>query len=239
MPYCIHFTNSRLFPISFVVVFFRLDNADRFSLQLVPEIDDITGNTVNDKQTEKYFGRIERNGDENQDNQNDGNERYGFADIHYLETVERDIRHHCQTGIQGQNPRGPVKIAAGKPVSSISQMIRQPGAAAARAGQPGKTFVDDFYIGIETGQLRAAQAQKTKAETQPMRPMPFKDHSYTTSAGAAPNATISARLSSCAPNSLCVLVSRATRPSILSKIMEMKMATVACLNSRFRDMTMA
>ena len=50
---------------------------------------------------------------------------------------------------------------------------------------------------------------------------------YATKAGATPKATMSARLSSCSPNELCELVSRATRPSIPSKAIETKIKNAA------------
>ena len=64
-------------------------------------------------------------------------------------------------------------------------------------------------------------------------------HSYITSAGAAPNETMSDRLSYSAPNALCVLVSRATRPSRLSSTMATKMAIAAWSNVRFIACTIA
>ncbi len=59
------------------------------------------------------------------------------------------------------------------------------------------------------------------------------------SAGAAPNATMSERLSYSAPNSLCVWVRRATRPSRPSSTMATKIATAACSKRSFIACTMA
>ena len=59
------------------------------------------------------------------------------------------------------------------------------------------------------------------------------------SAGAAPNATMSAIESYCAPNSLCVLVQRATRPSMPSSTMAMKMAMQPTSKRPFIACTMA
>ena len=58
-------------------------------------------------------------------------------------------------------------------------------------------------------------------------------------AGAAPNATMSAIESNCAPNSLCVLVQRATRPSMPSSTMAMKMAMQPTSKRPFIACTMA
>jgi hypothetical protein len=60
-----------------------------------------------------------------------------------------------------------------------------------------------------------------------------------TSAGAAPNDTISDRLSYWAPNSLCVLVMRAIRPSRPSRTIAMKMAHAECSNFWFIAMMIA
>ena len=51
---------------------------------------------------------------------------------------------------------------------------------------------------------------------------------YSTIAGAIPKEVRSAMLSYSAPNALCVLVSRATRPSRPSSTIAMKIATAAC-----------
>ncbi len=59
------------------------------------------------------------------------------------------------------------------------------------------------------------------------------------SAGAAPNETMSARLSYSAPNSLCVRVSRATRPSRPSSTIAMNTAIAACSKWPFIAWTMA
>ena len=48
-----------------------------------------------------------------------------------------------------------------------------------------------------------------------------------TRAGAAPKHTMSDKESYSAPNALCVCVSRATRPSRVSRIIATKMATAA------------
>ena len=60
-----------------------------------------------------------------------------------------------------------------------------------------------------------------------------------TSAGAAPNEIMSASESYCSPKVLWLLVSRATRPSRLSRNMARKMAMAAHWNSPFMAMTMA
>ncbi len=60
-----------------------------------------------------------------------------------------------------------------------------------------------------------------------------------TSAGAAPNETMSARLSYSAPKSLCVLVIRATRPSRLSSTIDAKIASTAESKRRFIACTIA
>ena len=60
-----------------------------------------------------------------------------------------------------------------------------------------------------------------------------------TSAGAAPKATMSAIESYCAPNSLWVLVQRATRPSMPSSTMATKIAIAATSNRPFIACTMA
>ena len=69
--------------------------------------------------------------------------------------------------------------------------------------------------------------------------MPRSAHSYTRSAGAAPNDTMSARLSYSAPKADCVRVRRATRPSRLSSTIATKIAIDACSNSWFIACTMA
>ena len=80
----------------------------------------------------------------------------------------------------------------------------------------------------------AAQAAYRKAASQPILPsvLPssFIDISaqwYITSAGAMPKLTRSASESYCTPNSLWVLVSRATRPSMPSRIAATKIAMQA------------
>ena len=60
-----------------------------------------------------------------------------------------------------------------------------------------------------------------------------------TSAGAAPNETMSDRLSYCAPNSDCVLVRRATRPSRLSSTIAMNTAQQAWSKRWFIAITIA
>ena len=84
---------------------------------------------------------------------------------------------------------------------------------------------------------KAAQAAKMNAASQPSLPscqlisrMNDSDHSYITSAGARPNDARSARLSYSAPNSDCVFVIRATRPSSASRTIAIKIATDACSN---------
>ena len=72
-----------------------------------------------------------------------------------------------------------------------------------------------------------------------MRPRSRSAHSYITSAGAAPNDTMSARLSYSAPNADWVRVSRATRPSMLSRTIATKIATAAFSNSWFIACTIA
>jgi hypothetical protein len=59
------------------------------------------------------------------------------------------------------------------------------------------------------------------------------------SAGAAPNATMSAIESYCAPNSLWVFVQRATRPSIPSSTMATKIAIAPISKRPFIACTMA
>ena len=77
------------------------------------------------------------------------------------------------------------------------------------------------------------------AAIQPSLPRSRSTHSYMTSAGAAPNDTMSARLSNSAPNALCVLVSRATRPSRLSSTAATKIAMAAWSKLRFIACTIA
>ncbi len=60
-----------------------------------------------------------------------------------------------------------------------------------------------------------------------------------TSAGAAPNETMSARLSYSAPNADWVLVSRATRPSSPSSTIATKIAMAARSKSWFIPCTIA
>src|SRR6185369_7788274 len=74
---------------------------------------------------------------------------------------------------------------------------------------------------LKRARRNAAPAQYTNAAIQPIRPMSRSAHSYMTSAGAAPKDTMSARLSYSAPNADCVRVRRATRPSMLSRIIAM------------------
>src|SRR5438270_928607 len=61
----------------------------------------------------------------------------------------------------------------------------------------------------------------------PGMPIPASAHLYTRMAGATPNVITSASESSSTPNSLCVRVSRATRPSNAAKKVPKKMATHA------------
>ena len=69
--------------------------------------------------------------------------------------------------------------------------------------------------------------------------MPDNAQLYATNPGAIPNDTISAIESYSAPNSLCVLVMRATRPSKPSKIIAMKIATAALTKCPFIEETTA
>ena len=62
---------------------------------------------------------------------------------------------------------------------------------------------------------------------------------YAISAGAAPKATMSAIESNCAPNSLWVLVQRATRPSMPSSTMATKIAMQPMSKRPFIACTMA
>ena len=59
------------------------------------------------------------------------------------------------------------------------------------------------------------------------------------SAGAAPNETMSERLSYCSPNALCVLVRRATLPSRLSSTIATNTAIAATSKRPFIDCTIA
>ena len=77
------------------------------------------------------------------------------------------------------------------------------------------------------------------AASQPHLPRPRSDHSYMISAGAAPNDTMSDRLSYCSPNALCVLVIRATRPSRLSSTIATKIAMAATSKRPFIACTIA
>ncbi|MNN64285.1 hypothetical protein D3C81_1797200 [compost metagenome] len=60
-----------------------------------------------------------------------------------------------------------------------------------------------------------------------------------TSAGATPNDVMSESESYCSPNALCVLVMRATRPSMPSSTMAAKMAMAAESKWPFIAATMA
>jgi len=70
-------------------------------------------------------------------------------------------------------------------------------------------------------------------------PIPFSAHSYTTSAGAAPKATMSDSESYSAPNADWVRVSRAIRPSSPSKTMATKIPMAASSKRRFMACTIA
>ncbi len=67
-----------------------------------------------------------------------------------------------------------------------------------------------------------AHRQYTKHAAQPSEPREKSVNLYITRAGATPNAVMSAMESNCTPNSLCVCVRRATRPSMPSKIIDRK-----------------
>ncbi|MNL71252.1 hypothetical protein D3C87_1963800 [compost metagenome] len=70
-------------------------------------------------------------------------------------------------------------------------------------------------------------------------PRSCRIHSYITSAGATPNEVMSDSESYCSPNALCVLVMRATRPSMPSSTMAAKIAMAATSKRMFIACTMA
>jgi hypothetical protein len=72
-----------------------------------------------------------------------------------------------------------------------------------------------------------AAAQPSLPHSGPKSLSVDSDHAYITSAGAMPKLIRSDKESYCTPNSLCVPVSRATRPSRPSSTAAMKIATAA------------
>ena len=67
-----------------------------------------------------------------------------------------------------------------------------------------KALIDDLYIGIETGQAKRGTDAIDESGDPAQFTHTLEAHSYITSAGAAPNDTMSDRLSYSAPNSLWV-----------------------------------
>ena len=63
----------------------------------------------------------------------------------------------------------------------------------------------------------AGSREEERREDAPTSASCHSDHLKTSRAGATPNEMTSASESICSPNALCVLVSRATRPSSMSK----------------------
>ena len=80
---------------------------------------------------------------------------------------------------------------------------------------------------LKRANLNAPQAAKAKAASWPTKPRPCSAQRYTRMPGATPNEMTSASESSSWPNMLCVLVSRATRPSKPSKKMPKKIERAA------------
>src|SRR5471032_3226276 len=217
-----------------------LDDADGLALGHAPEKDDVAGQAVGDKDGEQHFRRVDGHQRQRQRDQEHGDEGHRLAEVHILKTVERHVGHHGQAGEQRDGPRNPLQLHAWDFLVDHQQDEAGHQRRRRRAGQPlEEALVDHFDIGVEAGQAQRTAGAVDKAAIQPSLPRPRSDHSYITSAGAAPKETMSDRLSYWAPNSDWVLVRRAMRPSRPSRIMAMKMAQAACSNFWFIAMTMA
>ena len=162
---CILFANRKFtsfFPI--VRFHFCLDNADRFSFYPVPEINHITGNTINNKQSENDLWWIKRDRDKNENDQYHGNKWHRLSNVHDLETVEWNVRYHRQPGIKRQYPGCPVKITSRK-----SHIVHQPDKSGyqrsgGRTGQSLKIpLVDNRDIRIESCQSQRGTGTKDKS----------------------------------------------------------------------------
>ena len=93
-------------------------------------------------------------------------------------------------------------------------------AAAAGLGSPWKKRLSTTpTLQLNRAKRTPAHRQYTKAAAQPKPPSVYRQNLYITRAGATPKAVMSAIESNCTPNSLCVCVRRATRPSMPSKSM--------------------
>src|SRR5690554_3059478 len=182
-----------------------------------------------------------RQGDHGKDQHNDQNRHKGHApaEIQILKAVIANIAHHQNTRRRDDQRSQHCKKRARLDHMEGPHRARHDGSCR-RTGKPDKVaFIHTADLLIKAPKPKRGPSHIEKGGNPPKLPSELRIQVNATSAGATPNATMSARLSYSSPNLLWVLVSLATRPSKPSSTIEIKMATAALVNAPFMPATMA